>query len=92
MADFLERYAHNISLSGMFLASEEIVPVGTVLYFQFQFEEDPPLSGEGIVTWVRDKGAPGKPRGMGIRFLNISPSMEEWLKRIVKVQKEEIVL
>lgn len=91
VAAFLELFAHNISLGGMFLASPELHPVGTVLHFRFLAEEEKEvLSGTGIVTWVREKPEGRAPRGMGIRFLELSPELKAFVERIVTLQRKEV--
>lgn len=91
VAAFFEIFAHNISMGGMFLASPELHPVGTVLHFRFETEEkDAVLEGRGIVTWVREKSERGAPRGIGIRFIELSPELKSFIEQIVKVQKKEL--
>jgi uncharacterized protein (TIGR02266 family) len=93
VAAFLQLFAHNISMGGMFLASPELHPVGTVIRFQFETEEEGEiLEGTGIVTWVREKTEGRTPRGMGIRFLELSPPLKAFVEKIVAIQKKEVKL
>ena len=89
---FLDQFAHNISRGGMFLASEEVFPPGTVIRFQFLLEEEgEELEGTGIVSWVREEGTRYAPRGMGIRFVELSPALKAWIRRITETQRKEVV-
>ncbi len=59
----------NISPTGMFVLAAEPPPAGTELDVEIE------IFGcvarmRGAVAWVRDRLEPGRPRGMGIRFLD----------------------
>jgi uncharacterized protein (TIGR02266 family) len=69
----------NISLGGMFVASASLLPAGTPLWIScaLPLAAGPaPFDAGGWVHWVHDPpggAAPGRPRGMGIQFLNLPP-------------------
>lgn len=67
--------------------------MGTVIRFRFEAEEEGEiLEGTGIVTWVREKPEGRAPRGMGIRFLELSPELKAFVEKIVATQKKEVKL
>lgn len=79
----------NLSRGGVFLAASTLFPVGIVTTV---FLADIPgstegevLELEGEVTWVASSGVPeaGLPRGMGLRFLNVSDGLRERLDSLV---------
>ena len=79
----------NLSRGGVFLAASTLFPVGIVTTV---FLADVPgctegeiLELEGEVTWVASSGVSkaGLPRGMGLRFVNVSEDLRERLDSLV---------
>ena len=75
---FMEDYASNISAGGMYLHSNEIRPVGSMLYFQFALSEGTSLI-EGLGRVVR-----AKDDGMGIEFVGLEDKSKAIIQRIVQ--------
>jgi len=75
----------NISQGGMFIKTEEIKPVGTVLSFEFSLSDNFKLiQGLGEVMWVREKTiSPEQPRGMGIKFHDIDAKSRELIRTMI---------
>ena len=70
--DFIERYAPNISKTGIFIKTSKPRPIGTRVMFEFQIADGTTvLRGLGEVSWHSEKKA-GTPPGMGIKFLKIN--------------------
>ena len=68
--DFLAAYTENISVGGLFIATEEHITKGSKLDFEISFPGllDPiPLTG--IVKWVRPNLSQQEPAGIGVQFL-----------------------
>lgn len=84
---FLTDYASDLSLSGMFLRTDEPKPEGSLLYFQFTTKEDGPLiEGLGRVVRVTEDGeAPG----MGIEFVNVEEPSQSLIREIVEMRASE---
>ncbi len=62
----------NISEGGLFLASDQLKPVGTKLHFEFRVQDGgDTISGFGIVRWIESD--PTRRKGMGIQFVEINP-------------------
>ena len=84
--NFLFSYIQNISEMGIFIRSDEPLPVGTSLRMRFGPEGSERLELEGKVTWVN----PLKPHGdnpnpgMGVRFLNLTPELRERVVDMVR--------
>jgi uncharacterized protein (TIGR02266 family) len=85
--DSLERlteYASNISKSGCFIRAQTPWPVGTKLNLRFTvLLEDPEiLDGTGEVVRVSER-----PRGMGVKFVQLSPAGLRIIERVLQSPK-----
>jgi hypothetical protein len=69
----------------MFIKTQAPSPVGSLLDFEFQLGDGFQLiKGTGEVVWIRsDEQGPGKPAGMGLRFLRLSKGSRELIYKIV---------
>ena len=83
---FLFAYLQNISEMGIFVRTNEPLPVGTELRLRFHVDEGDPLVLEGEVTWIN----PYKPTGenlhpgMGVRFKSLTPEGREQVVALVR--------
>lgn len=60
--------SRNLSLGGMYLESDEVLPAQTTIQVRFRVPTQPePVDVTAEVRWV-EKATEGKPAGMGIRF------------------------
>lgn len=85
--DFVEAQSVNVSVSGMFIATETPPPVGTRVSFQFALTDGfTLLEGAGEVVRVVT-GGPAK--GMGIRFVELDEKNRKLIERIVAVNTSE---
>ncbi len=77
--------AANISMSGMFLRSSRRYVPGTVCELDFELQPgEPRVRGEAEVLWHRDRdGGPDRPRGVGIRFLDLELESKYAISRLV---------
>ena len=79
----------NLSRGGVFLAAQTLFPVGLRAMVHLAelpgTEENEVLETQGQVSWLAESGDPeaGLPRGMGIRFVELSPHLQERLDAIV---------
>lgn len=73
--------ARDLSLGGIFVASELLDPVGTRCSITILPDGSPPVSFVGVVCRVieGEAGAGGKPPGLGIKFDALSEDTERWL-------------
>ena len=76
----------NISLGGTFVIIGEPPPPGTTLELSFKLPEQPaPVQGRGRVAWVREReDEAGRPAGMGVRFLELTPGSREQIFEVVE--------
>jgi type IV pilus assembly protein PilZ len=83
---FLFSYIQNISEMGIFIRSDEPLPVGTMLRMRFAPEGQEAIELSGEVTWVnpfRPFGDNLNP-GMGIRFSALTPDQRERIVELVR--------
>lgn len=83
---FVNEYAANISLKGLFITAWVPEPCGSVFLFEVQVADRQLLiHGVGEVVWVReaDEG-PDRPAGMGVRFLKLDAASREVISGMVE--------
>ena len=83
---FLFSYIQNISEMGIFIRSDDPLPIGTVLELRFTPDGQEPIELAGEVTWVnpyRPFGENLNP-GMGVRFDRLSADMRERIVSLVR--------
>src|SRR5689334_19059671 len=83
---FIQKYAVNISRGGIFIATKQPKPVGTVVRFEFLLanaEQTSLIRGEGQVQWTReyDPATPTKAHGMGVKFNRLDPDSQAVVDR-----------
>jgi len=79
----------NLSLGGMFLATDEVFPVGTPLALRVQIPGQHALSCQGQVAWLnhaREVKKPHLPTGMGISFRQLDDQHLSQVKRFLNQQ------
>ena len=83
---FVNQYAANISLKGMFITAWVPEPCGSVFLFEVQVADRQLLiHGVGEVVWVREaEESPDRPAGMGVRFLKLDAASREVISRMVE--------
>src|SRR5262245_29507422 len=79
--DFVETQSINVSRSGMFIGTEQAVPVGTVIDFEFALADGYPLL-RGKAEVVRLSAAPV---GIGVRFQELDEASRKLIDRIVQI-------
>ncbi len=83
---FINEYAANISLKGMFITAWVPEPPGSVFLFEVQVADRQRLiHGVGEVVWVREaEESFDRPSGMGIRFLKLDDASREVIGEMVE--------
>lgn len=82
--EFIAEYVNNISRSGVFIRSEDPLPVGTrvTLKFTVIMDELETIEGVGEVKRVVPPGGP-KPAGMGVVFTELTHYSRQLLERVL---------
>jgi uncharacterized protein (TIGR02266 family) len=83
---FVNEYAANVSLKGMFITAWVPEPCGSVFLFEVQVADRQRLiHGVGEVVWIREaEESPDRPSGMGIRFLKLDEASREVISGMVE--------
>jgi uncharacterized protein (TIGR02266 family) len=84
--DFVETQSVNISRTGMYLTTSEVVPVGTLLDLEVGLADGLSLlKGKAEVVRVGTSA----PTGLGIRFIELDTASQQLVDRIVEVNTQE---
>lgn len=82
--EFIAEYVSNISRSGVFIKSEEPLPVGTRVTLKFTVIMDDLETIEGVGEVVRTiEKAPGIQAGMGVVFISLTGYSRQLIERIL---------
>lgn len=82
--EFVEKYATNISVGGLFIRTREPQPLGTVVHFKVEIANSQRmLQGSAIVKWIRGPTDPAGPPGMGLEFKELDDASHAVVKRIL---------
>jgi uncharacterized protein (TIGR02266 family) len=90
--NFYTGFSLNLSEGGVFVATHNLVPVGStvVLHMILPFD-DVPVVTMAEVRWYRDYSEESDgPPGMGLKFVDIDPSSLEVVKRFVSTVREPL--
>jgi uncharacterized protein (TIGR02266 family) len=80
----------DLSIEGMFVATRESRPVGTVVEFEIEGPEGRTARGLSDVVWTRDDAiGPGRHAGMGLQFRYVDPVSRELIADMVRRRHEE---
>ncbi len=82
---FISEYVMNLSRSGVFIKSDDPLPVGTKVNLRFTviFEDLEIIEGLGEVMRVVPPGTPDEVPGMGVVFVELSQVSRELVERIL---------
>ena len=81
---FIAEYVSNISRSGVFIKSEEPLPIGTRVTLKFTVIMDDLETIEGVGEVVRTiEKAPGVQAGMGVVFISLTGYSRQLVERIL---------
>jgi uncharacterized protein (TIGR02266 family) len=84
--DFVETQSVNISRTGMFLTTGEVVALGTLLELEVGLSDGfSLLKGKAEVVRVSQ----GAPAGLGVRFVELDAASQKLVDRIVEVNAQE---
>ena len=75
----------DLSTEGMFVATGEYKPIGTLVQFEFENEGGETVQGLADIVWIREvrQGADREP-GMGLHFRYVDPRSRELIAAIVR--------
>ena len=74
----------NVSELGIFLVSDNLMPVDTILTLKFRLPDTlRSIQVKGRVAWV-DRGQSGTEPGMGIQFVDLVPEVQKQIKSLIR--------
>jgi uncharacterized protein (TIGR02266 family) len=78
-------FSTNLSEGGLFVATHNLLPVGTPVDLTFTLPGNTRVSVRGEVRWTReiDDRVPDVFPGVGVRFVELTPQASEALHRFV---------
>ena len=90
--DFLDDYTANMSMGGMFVRSEQPLPIDTTFRLRFRLPARSSLiEATAKVQWVVEPGDPtGLEAGMGIQFDGLAASDERAIERWLRQYEAEL--
>ena len=88
-SNFYTGFTGNISEGGVFVATYNLFPIGTVITLEFSLpDEGPPLNVQGQVRWTSDPTPDGDGHvGLGLQFLDISDRDRARIERFVTMRE-----
>lgn len=82
--ELFQDIALNLSLGGVFIRTDELMPLGTRLKIHFSIpEHDDFIDGWGTVVRVESPTDPDEPTGMGIAFDQLDAAANAIIENIV---------
>lgn len=89
--NFYTSFTQDISEGGLFIASHEVLPVGTEIRFSLKLGKGV-VSCIGVVRWVREPSPylDGVPPGMGVQFTKLPPNVAAAINSFIESRRESI--
>ena len=83
--NFFMGFSEDISTGGLFIATYDTRPMGSLLNVNFTLPSGHLISADGVVRWVREynETTPETPPGMGIQFEHLRPQDKEAIEMFV---------
>ena len=85
-ASFIQAYTTDISAGGLYIKTENPLPKGSHFNLKLQIpDRQEPINTKAEVMWSCKKGevTPERPAGMGVKFSEISPTDQKFIKQYV---------
>jgi len=83
--NFFTGIMHDISSGGLFLSTDQMLPIGTKLHLSFLMDTRR-VEGHAEVCWQRPSASGGEP-GVGLRFLDISAEDRDLIEFYIRQKK-----
>ncbi|MFO0744336.1 MAG: TIGR02266 family protein [Myxococcota bacterium] len=85
-SNFFRGFSENISDGGVFIATEEQLPVGTEVDIAFTLPDGVEIRGRGVVRWARGAG-PDSAAGLGVQFINLSGAASDAVQNFLTMRE-----
>ena len=89
--NFYTGFTENISTGGLFIATRDLLPIGTQTQMRFSLSGSEQLTTQVEVRWHRLEQASDEniSPGMGVRFLNLTPDQQAVINAFIN-QRETL--
>ncbi len=87
--NFFTGHSQNISEGGLFLATDESLPVGTPIDLTIHLPEQIPIEAPGEVRWLQNNkqfSSPGLSPGVGVAFTGLNKGDQRVLEQFIKLR------
>ncbi len=74
-SSFLVAYSVNLSRGGLFLETDQDIPIGALTEVALQIPGQAPITLVGVIAWRRGEESPEGPPGIGIEFQDVAPAL-----------------
>jgi uncharacterized protein (TIGR02266 family) len=81
--NFYTGFSGDLSDGGIFVATYDLLPIGTDLTVSFVLPDGHQITAEGHVSWIREETEDTKP-GMGVAFDRLPPEDQEAVFRFIE--------
>jgi uncharacterized protein (TIGR02266 family) len=89
-SDFFRAYISNLGAGGLFIKTNQTLPIGTILQLDFNLPgSDYVIQTKGEVVWARTKEESDerKPPGLGIQFVTMKPEDNQRIRTYITTYK-----
>lgn|GEM_PF-778178 len=83
---FQKAMIRNISGGGLFISTQEVLPVGEIVELTIRFPDQPePMKIKSEVVWSQPYHKLGKnsETGMGVKFIELSPEQARYIQKMI---------
>ena len=89
--NFYTGFTSDISEGGLFIATRELVPVGTSVEFELKLGSGR-VQVKGLVRWVREYSdlTEQVPPGVGVEFLNLHPKVAAAINAFIGQRRDSL--
>jgi uncharacterized protein (TIGR02266 family) len=88
-SNFYRGFTENLSEGGLFVATYEVLPIGSKLTLRLTMPGSPtPIELDGRVCWTRDVASESDVwPGMGVRFENVPEAVEQCIRSFLATRE-----
>ncbi|MEM6955551.1 MAG: TIGR02266 family protein [Myxococcota bacterium] len=85
-SNFYTGFTEDVSEGGLFVATYELLPIGTEMELEFGLPGGAEFKLTGVVRWLRDPilSDDGPFPGMGVQFINLTPDDKVLIQEFVQ--------
>ena len=81
--NFFTGFSTDIATGGLFVATLDLAPIGTLVSVRFTLPGGEEISAQGEVQWLRAIDEADRLPGMGIRFVELAPRAKAAIEEFI---------